>query len=61
MNDTLTQSHIDTRLTLNVQIGELFGSAFEDYGMDGIRYVMDEVARIGKSIQAENSDGKLIA
>jgi hypothetical protein len=59
--DTITQVQIDTRIALNEQIGELFGSAFEDYQLDGIQYVMDEVTRIGKSILTENKDGKLIS
>jgi hypothetical protein len=60
MENILTQTHVDTRLVINEQIGDLFGSAFEDYGKDGIIYVMNEVERLGRSFLLESETGKIV-
>lgn len=59
MDDKL-QETIDRRFTLDRQIQDLLGSAFEDYGLDGMKYVAAETARIVNSLQAEVTEGKLV-
>ena len=58
--DKVTEEVLDKRFVIDKQIQELFGSAFEDYGMDGIRYVAKEVKRMAESIENENQTGKII-
>ena len=58
--DKVNQDALDKRFVIDQQIQDLFGSAFEDYGLDGIRYVAGEVKRISESIEQENSTGKII-
>jgi uncharacterized protein YacL len=58
--DKVTEEVLDTRFVIDKQIQDLFGSAFEDYQMGGIRYVASEVKRISESIEKENSTGKII-
>ncbi len=60
MDDKL-QEIIDRRFTLDRQIQDLLGSAFEDYGIDGGVYVAAETARIVNSLQAEVTEGKLVS
>lgn len=57
--DKVNQSFIDKRFTLDRQIQDLLGSAFEDYGMDGIRYAAKEISRITTSIEKEIETGSL--
>ena len=56
----LTQETLDTRFVIDKQIEDLFGSAFEDYSFDGIRYVASEVKRRAGSYEKENETGKII-
>lgn len=58
--DKVNQDALDKRFVIDQQIQDLLGSAFEDYQMDGIRYVATEVKRISESIEQENSTGKII-
>ncbi len=58
--DKLTQDDLDARLVIDKEIGDLFGSAFEDFGQAGIRYVAREVKRISKRLKKMNKDGKII-
>lgn len=59
--DKVNQSCIDKRFTLDRQIQDLIGSAFEDYGLDGIRYAAKEISRITASVEKENETGSLTA
>jgi hypothetical protein len=58
--DKVNQDALDKRFVIDQQIQDLFGSAFEDYGLDGIRYIAVEVKRISESIEQENSTGKIV-
>jgi hypothetical protein len=58
--DKVHQDEIDKRFVIDRQIEDLIGSAFEDYQMDGIRYVASEVKRVTDNIIQENETGKII-
>jgi len=58
--DKVNQDALDKRFVIDRQIEDLMGSAFEDYQMDGIRYVLREVKRIADNIIQENETGKII-
>jgi len=58
--DNLNQLTMDSRFTIDEQIKNLFGSAFEDFGMDGIRYVASEVFRISEGLEKQNKEGRLL-
>lgn len=53
-NNKLTQDSLDARLVLDKEIGDLFGSAFEDFQMNGVRYVAREVKRIARQLKKIN-------
>lgn len=53
MDNQKVQETVDKRFTLDRQIQDLLNSAFEDYGMNGMAYVANEVNRIVNSLQKE--------
>ena len=58
--DKVTEEVLDKRFVIDKSIQDLFGLAFEEHGLDGIRYVAGEVKRISESIENENQTGKII-
>ena len=58
--DKVNQDALDKRFVIDRQIEDLIGSAFEDYQMDGVRYVASEIKRVADNLERENETGKII-
>jgi hypothetical protein len=58
--DKVTEDVLDRRFVIDKAVQDLFGLAFEEHGLEGIRYVTTEIKRISESIEHENSTGKII-
>jgi len=59
-NNKMDQDTFDKRLVIDQQIQDLLGSAFEDYGIDGLTYVQSEVTRKVESFKKEDETGRIV-
>lgn len=59
-NNKLDQDTFDKRQVIDQQIQDLLGSAFEDYGVDGLVYVQSEITRKVDSLKKENETGRVV-
>ena len=57
---TMNESAIDKRFHLDEEIRELLAFAFQQYGMNGLKYVPKEIDRIVDHIEKEETTKKLV-
>lgn len=55
----MNEAAIDKRFHLDGEIRELLAFAFEQYGMDGIKYTKQEIDRLATMIEQEEDSKKI--